>query len=178
MGRANTFHRQWFMSGAIILVAVALAVTAFYYLARDLEKETAQIAADRMFIADQTAILGTLAALKSAETQSAPYLAAMQKLLPTHDGLIGFPQWIAGLASADAVTASVSFTGNNVSASDSVAGSDGFSLSVSGSPSAIAAFLDDLGVKAAGYLIAIDSFTFINGGAGGTLTLQGRIFSR
>lgn len=178
MERERSFRLQLWISAGIIFGSMAAAAAGLYFLSNDLAAQSAKIVNDKNFIAAQTAVVGELASLKNEEAESVPYLTAMQKLLPTHDQLIGFPGWVDALAQAHGVSASVSFTGQKADATASSPASDAFSLEVSGPPSGIVSFLADMETKASGYLLAIDSFDFRTNGSDYSLAAQGRVFSR
>lgn len=178
MGQEKSFRRQLWVSLGLIFGTIAFAAAGLFYLSNDLGAQSAKIIADKNFIAAQTAVVGELANLKREAAESAPYLAAMHALLPTHDQLIGFPQWASALAQAHGVSASASFTGQATGATDSSPASDAFSMEVTGSSNGVISFLEDIETRTSGFLIAIDSFDFRTNDTSYTLTAQGRVFSR
>ncbi len=174
----HSFKKEWWLSGGILLGAFLAAAVALYLLAGDLAAQSAKIAADRAFIAQENAVLGNFAALKSDAQKAAPYTNAMNQLLPTHDALIGFQSWLNTLAGAHNVSVSSAFSGANAPATDAAPGSDGFSLRATGAEEDLVAFLGDMEAKSQQYLVAIDSFGFVNEGGNYALSAQGRVFSR
>jgi len=163
---------------SIILGTIVVSSAAFYFLANDLSAQSEKIISDKAFVAQQTAILGALASLKSDASSSVPYADAMNKLLPTHDELIGFPQWISALAREHNVSVSVVFSGRNLAATASSPGTDGFSMTASGTSGNLAAFLDDIEAHAPGFLLTIDTFDLASNGSAYQLSAQGKLFSR
>jgi len=174
----GNFKKQLWISFSIIFGAVAVASVALYFLSSDLDAQAAKIISDKTLVAQQTALVGILANLKSDAVQATQYAAAMNKLLPSHDELISFPQWIAAVGQAHAVSAVVTFQGNNAAATEALPGSDGFSLSATGAATDIVAFLNDLEMRSPGFLLAIDSFDLTNNGSSYQLSVQGRVFSK
>lgn len=182
MGMKDTvkhgFARQLWISFGIIGMAVAAAATGVYFLSKDLAAQADQIIRDKTLIARETAVLGILAKLKSDAPVAAQYAAAMSKLLPVHDDLIGFPAWLAAAAKANNVSAAFSFRGDAAPATPVSPGADGFTMSVSGPAVNVLAFLDYLEARVPAYLLAVDSFDFGAADSGYRVTLQGKLFSR
>ncbi len=174
----HSVKRPLLVSFGMVAVAVGAATYGLYYFSNDITAQTDKIVSDKTLLAQQTAAVSILARLKSDAPQAAVYAAAMDKLLPTHDGLIGFQQWLLDRGRADNVAVSFSYRGNNTPASPGNAGSDGFSLIVDGGGSAIMAFLGDIETKADAYLLSVDSFTLTSNGSSYELSIQGRVFSR
>ena len=172
------FKKQLWISFGIIFGAIAVASIALYFLSSDLDAQAAKIISDKTLVAQRAAIVGVLASLKSNAVQATQYADAMNKLLPSHDELIGFPQWIASVSQAHNVSVSVVFRGDNTTATNSTPGSDGFSLSATGAAADIVAFLNDLEARSPGFLLAIDSFDLTNNASSYQLSVQGRVFSR
>lgn len=177
LGMKN-FQRQLWLSISIVIVAIAAAAVGIYILSGQMTATAQKIVNDKNLIASQSASVGILAALENQAPKAAAYLTAMRTLLPTHDALIGLPAWISNLAQKHNVTASFSFTGNKTAAAETMVGTDAFSLGVDGSPSDIAAFLEDIEYQAPGFLLSIDSFTFANQGSSYHLSAQGEAFSQ
>lgn len=178
MVEVESFKKQWWINFGIIFGIIIAAGAGLYYLSVNLAAQSAKIVSDRNLVAAQTAAVGNLARLKDESTRSAPYLAAMEKLLPTHDQLFGFSQWMSTLASAHGVSASVAFSGTKVQATDASLGSDNFSLTASGSLTNLISFLADMETKSPGFLLKIDSFNVASDQSGYTLSAQGKVFSR
>jgi hypothetical protein len=174
----TSFAKQLWLSSGIILVSVIAAFIGIYLLSGSTSAQADKIISDRTLIAQQAAVLGSLAKLESDAPHAADYMAAMDMLLPVHDDLISFPQWVTMLAGKYSVTVSFSFTGNNVVATPTAAGSDGFSLNADGTALNLVAFLNDLESHAPGFLLSLDSFSLTSDGPNYAFTSQGRLFSR
>ena len=176
---APHLHRQLWISFSIIVAGVLVAAIAFYFLTGDIAAATARIAADRALIYKQTGALGIVAQLKQEAPRAAAYQAAMDKLLPAQDGLIGFNQWLSGIAAQHQVTASASFQSNTTPPSGATPGQTGFSLSASGGINNLIAFLADTeSSKPPGFLLQVTSFDLTNQGGNYQLTGQGNLFFR
>ena len=174
----RSFKAQLWISFGVIFVAIVLATVGMYFFSNDLTAQADKIVADRTLIAQQTAVLGVLAELKHDAPRAAQYAVAMGTLLPKHDDLIGFSGWLNSIAQAHKVSSSFSFRGDNVSASPSSPGTDGFTISVQGSAENLVAFLKDLETQAPGFLLVVDSFDLSSTGTDYRTVLQGRLFSR
>jgi len=174
----TSFKKQWWLSFSIVLGSMIVAALAVYYISEMLGAQGDKIINDKTLIARQAASLGVLAALEHDAPVAAEYTAAMNKILPTHDDLIGFSAWLTGIGTTHNVSVSVSFTGQNLAATASVPGSDSFSLQATGAASDLTAFLADIETNVPGFLLSIDSFSLVNNGSNYELTAQGRVFSR
>ncbi|HEX4104478.1 MAG TPA: hypothetical protein VHZ04_03350 [Candidatus Paceibacterota bacterium] len=174
----SNFRKQLWLSGGVVVAAIVLATVGLYIFSGDIATNAQKIVEDKNLIADQNAALGVLATLEASAPKAATYLTAMQTLLPTHDALIGFSTWLAGIAQTDNVTASFSFTGNNAPPTASTPGTDSFTLGVDGSAAAIASFLQDIEFNAPGFLLSVDSFSLTSQGTNYHLAAQGKVFSQ
>lgn len=174
----NIFRKQLWISFGVVFGTIILAAAAIYFLSNDLNAQANKIISDKTLIDRQTAVLGVLAKLKSDAPTAAAYSALFDKLLPTHDALIGFPQWVAAIGKSHNVDATVVFQGNNTPTSTSAPAADGFSLTASGAMDDLTAFLADIESRAAGFLLSIDAIDLVDGGTTYRLTAQGRVFSR
>ncbi len=170
--------RQLWLSFGIIMVSIGAAAYGLYYFSGNITTAADKIISDKNLISRQASVVSILAHLKNDAPLAASYDAAMNKLLPTHDQLIGFQQWVMDQGSKNGVDATFNFRGDNVAASPTSYGTDGFSLSVSGSEPAVTAFLEGIEIKADAYLLSIDSFDIVKDGNIYRLSLQGRVFSR
>lgn len=174
----SDFKKQLWWSASVVVVAIVAATVALYMYSGDLSNQEQQIMRANQLAAEQNASVGILATLEGEAPRAAPYLAAFKTLLPTHDELIGFSNWLQNIGAAHHVTTSFSFTGSNVAATNGAPGIDGISLSADGSASDIAAFLQDLEFQAPGFLLSIDTFTLTNQGQNYHLSAQGKLFSQ
>lgn len=174
----GNFKKQLWISSGIILIAVAVTFSVMYFVSGDLTSQATKIVADKNLLAQQAAVVGILAQLKSDAPQSEQYEAAMNQLVPAHEDLISFPTQLQTLGQADNVVVVVTFTGVNVPATASELGTDGFSLTATGAASDLDTFFKDLETQSSVYLLSVDSFDFANSDSGYTLSVQGKVFSR
>jgi hypothetical protein len=174
----NSFKKQLWISVGVIVGALVVASLGLYILSNDIAGQTQKIVNDKTEAAQQAAVLGILAQLKSDAPVAATYTAAMNKLVPTHDDLIEVPGWLNTLAANHNVSISFSFQGGNAPASESSFGTDGFTLSVEGAPSDIAAFLADMETNSPKFLLSVTSFNLMSNGSGYSLSVQGVFYSR
>jgi len=173
----STFGKQWWTSVGIVLGTIIVASAALYFLSNDLTAQADKIMNDETALEKQTATVNALAHLKADAPQAAAYTAAMEKLLPMHDDLLGFPQWLTALGQSHHVSVSVAFQGGAIPATAATPGIDGFSMSANGASADLVSFLQDIESSSA-FLLSIDSFSLTNGGANYGLTAQGKLFSR
>jgi hypothetical protein len=171
-------NRQLWIGFSVIVASIAIAAIAFYLLTGHIDTAVAQIVADQALVEQQTGALGVVAQLKQQAPQAAIYQAAMDKLLPAQDGLIGFTQWVSGIATQDQVTTSVSFQGSGAPSPGVSGGQTGFSISVGGGINNIIAFLNDIESKVPGFLLQLTSFDLTNQNGTYQLTAQGNLFYR
>lgn len=174
----NSLKTQLWIGFGVILASLALATAAIYYFSGDLAAQADRIIADKALISRQAAVVDILARLKREAPVAAAYLALIDKVLPTHDNLIGLPQWLDELGRAHGVTVIFAFQGNNVPMTASAPGADGFVMTVTGAPAEVASFLTDLELNSRGYLLSLDAFSFAGTGVDYKLSAQGRVFSR
>jgi len=170
-------NRQLWIGFSMIVVSIGLAIGTFYFLIGRIDTAVAQIVADRALIIQQSGALGVVAQLRQQAPRAAVYQAALDKLLPAQDGLIGFSQWIAGIASRNEVVASVSFQDSG-SGAPGGNGQERFSITVNGSVNNIIAFLNDIESKEPGFLLQLSSFDFTNQGGNYQFIGQGVLFYR
>lgn len=170
--------RQLLVSFGIIVVAAGAAAYGLYYFSGDLTTQANKIVSDKNLISRQASVVNILAHLKNDAPQAAAYDVAINALLPTHDQLIGFQQWLMDQGRSRGLDISFNFRGDNMAATPTSYGTDGFSLSVSGSEEGVVAFLEEIEIKADAYLLSIDSFDATNDNGTYRLSLQGRVFSR
>jgi hypothetical protein len=175
------FNRQLWMSFGIILGSIVIASGVLYYLAGGISGMAGKIVADRKLISQQTGAITTLAELKQDAAAAGPYEAAMDELLPTQDGLIGFPGWVQKIGNSDQVAVTTTFNPNSVSQNNVPGGatpsSIGFSLQAQGSAGALAAFLKDIQSQP-GFFVQIVSFDLVGGGSNDMLSAQGNVYTR
>jgi hypothetical protein len=175
----NAFGRQLMMSLGIIIFSVALAAGAMYYFSSDITKQVNAIITNKSRVARQAEATSILAALKHDAPRAEQYSAAVKKLLPPHDDLLRFrDEWVKSVGRSHKVTATVTLRGDDVPASASAPGSDGFSMSIDGAAGDIAAFLEDIEASTSDFLLSIDSLDVRKSDSGYSVTANGRVFSK
>jgi hypothetical protein len=172
------FKRQLIISFAIIFISVAAATVALYFLSGAIVLQANKIQTDRALINNDTNVLGVVSGLKEQMPQANNYQAAIDQILPTQDGLIGFSDWFSMFAKNYGVTTNVTLTGSPTSPASSTPGISDFSLQANGSFSNLVAFIDGLETKSQGFLVQISSFAIASDGADDKLTAQGTVFFR
>ena len=178
------YKKQFIISGVVIVAAALGAFALFHVFAGDIEATVAKILKDEETIAAQAASLGDAALLTKQAPDAVRYQAAMDKLLPRQDGLIGFGQWISTLGAQHQISATASFRsaanplGAPVAAGDVNFNQTNFALSANGNLNDIVAFLADIESKAPGYLLHFSDFDLVNNNAIYQLQAQGVVYSR
>lgn len=174
----DRFTKQLWISGGIILGSIAIAAGVLVYLAGEISAQTSMITGDRQAIQAKTDAVSTLAQLEAAVPQAAQYEEAIGQIIPDQYGLVTFPQWLSTLGGKFNVTANAVLQGTANSASAGSAGNAQFSFTADGTPSNLAAFLDSMNEKSAGFLLTLNSFDVTNDGANQRISGQGILFSR
>lgn len=174
----DRFIRQWWISAGIIVASIAIAAGILYFFSEKLSAEANAIVTDREMLQEKTDAVAELAQLEADAPPAARYQAAIDQLLPNQYGLVTFTQWLGQLGTKYNVTANAAFQGSVVPSSGTTAGAAQFSFSAEGSPSDVAAFLDDMNARSSGFIISLASFDVVNNGANETVTGQGTVFSR
>jgi len=172
----TNFNWRLFISIGAIAGSIVVAVIALVYLSGDLDANASKLVSDRAAMQANTAALGRLAELEHDAPLAAAYQTAINSLLPTRTDLIDVPPAVATLASADGVTATLSFQGNPAAAMAGSLGTVPFSLDAQGSLDNVTSFLADLETKTTGFLLIVNSFDVTNGAAGAHLTGNGTIY--
>ena len=172
----NPFHRQLLINIGIIAIAVILGVVGLSFVLGDVSTKADMIAQYRVTSAMRNNNLNNIVDLQKAAASAATYQVAINRLMPTEDNLISFPQQIQTTAESHNITAQASFSGDPVPAANGAPGFVAFSLSASGDASNTIAFLKDLETQSSQFLIAIDSADFTTDGSSGNLSANGRVF--
>jgi hypothetical protein len=170
------FKKQLWISAAIIAASAVAAGIALYFLAGNIGALADKIIRTREAIANQSAEYGILASLKAGATNAVRYEAAIDKLLPSQDGVILFGSQVSDLSKRDGVSSNFSFQGDAVPAEASVPGNIGFTLSVTGPLASLSTFLEDLETKSPVVLSHINTIDLSQSGGSYTVSAQGRVF--
>jgi hypothetical protein len=171
------FKKKFLTSAAIILGSVVLAWIMLYFLAGNVASAVAKIVTARSLINQQTGSLAVFSSLKQQATQAEPYQTAMDALLPSQDGLIGFQQWFANIGSQQNVSAQATFQGGVTAPTDTAPGQTKFSFASNGSLNNLAAFLTAI-KQTPGFFLRITSFHVSQQGDVYELDGQGNVFFR
>ncbi len=172
------FTKQLWISFGIIVGSIAIAAGILAFFSGNISAQADAIVSDRAIVQSKIDALANLAQLESEAPQAAQYQSAIDKLLPDQYGLVTFTQWIDQLGVKDNVTANAAFQGSVVPSAGTAPGAVQFSFSVEGSPENIAAFLDGMNVKSAGFLVTLTSFDVTGSGSNENMTGQGTLFFR
>lgn len=170
------FKKQLWISTAIIVGSVILAGIALFLLASHIDSLTLKITGARQAAADESAAYGMLAGLKRDATAAAQYQIAVDKLLPSQDGVIAFSSQVNQLAVNEGVSSNVSFQGDATPPAPPLAGSINFILSATGPIDKVLAFIKDVELKAPVALSSIDTFDLSRSGGGYTISAQGKVY--
>jgi Tfp pilus assembly protein PilO len=172
------FARQLWISFGIVVGSVAIAAGILVFFSRNISTQADAIASDRVAVQSKTDALANLAQLESEAPQAAQYQSAINQLLPDQYGLVTFTQWISQLGAKYDVTTNAAFQGSVVPSAGTTPGTAQFSFSAEGSPEDIAAFLDGMNAKSAGFLVTLTSFDVTGSGSNENVTGQGTLFFR
>jgi hypothetical protein len=164
------FARQLWISFGIVVGSIAIAAGMSVFFSGNISAQADAIANDRTAVQSKTDALANFAQLE--------YQSAINQLLPDQYSLVTFTQWIAQLGAKYGVTANAAFQGSVVPSAGTTPGTAPFSFSVQGSPEKIAAFLDGMNTKSAGFLVTLTSFDVTGGGTNENMTGQGTLFFR
>ncbi len=149
---------------------------AFYFISGVLNDRSAQVAAERQTIASRAYALQNLSSLKAANAQADLYMQKITAILPTQDALISFPDFLDNLAKVHNTSTNFSFNGPPTVAANKQPGFAAFNLTVSGQLSDIQQFLSDMELKAAKFLVNIDSVDISSGGGGYNANIVGKVY--
>jgi hypothetical protein len=172
----DNFKKQLWISFAVIVGSAVIAGVALFLLAGHIDALTSQITAARQATADESAAYGMIANLKTGAASAAQYQVAMDKLLPSQDGVIAFSAQVSQLAAHDGVTSNFSFQGDATPAQAGAPGQTGFTLSATGPLENIQAFLKDLETTAPVALSRISTFDLSRNGGSYTVAAQGNVY--
>jgi hypothetical protein len=172
----NKFKKSAWISFGIIFVSIVIASGVFYYFSADLKLQADKVTRDRGILSDQNSALSNFAELKKDSTQAEVYAAAMNRLLPDQNGLVGFGGWLDQIAKKYQVTDTFSFEGGTNPAAGANPGTVNFSLESEGTISNIGQFVKDIESQSTGYLFSLNTFDLDNNNGAAKLTAQGTLF--
>ncbi|HVN26354.1 MAG TPA: hypothetical protein VMT99_01730 [Candidatus Paceibacterota bacterium] len=174
----SNFKKSIIINVAVIVASVILIVGALIYFSGDINFKSAEVVKNRSSQEQAAAELAHLADLERNQAVAAGYQAAVGRLIPKRSQLINFPPAVSSLATADNVTANVTF--NNDATPPASAGSAGnvsFTINAQGSFGDVVRFVNDLETKLSGFLMNIASLQVSNNGTGGAqLNLKGVVY--
>ncbi len=172
----SDFREKVIIGVVLILASIVAFGSVFYFFSKSLRVLARDIAADRLLIANNAAVLGNLAELKRDSQEAARYEKAMNKLLVSKDQLIDFGTWLDGLARVRQVAMNFSFSGSEVAPQESFPGYINFSLDVAGTLDALTAFLKDIELQSTRFLVNLDTFDMTKSAGGYRIITQGKVF--
>src|SRR5579862_6169978 len=108
----DSFPRQVWISLGIIFCAIVAAVAGMVFVLNDVSARVVDITTSESMISAKNGDVTLLTSLEAGAAQAIPYAASINRLLPTQDGLIQFPQAIQTTAAAYNVSAQANFTGD------------------------------------------------------------------
>jgi hypothetical protein len=174
----DQFTKQLWIGLGIVIVSIAIAGGATFFLFDTISSQADAIVNDRLSMQEKTSAVAKLAEFKAEDVQAEQYQRAINQLLPDQYGLVTFTQWLSQLGFKYGVTTSAAFLGSVVPPAGGVAGTAQFSFSAEGSSGDVVAFLYGMNAKAPGFLVSLTSFTVASDGAVEKVTGQGMLFFR
>ncbi len=162
----------------MIIASIAMFWGAFYWLDHDLKKQTAAITEARYSIRRNAGLLETLANLKNLLPRVKLYEGKLNNLIHTRDELIDFPRYLEDLARRHNLAMNFSFQGVAAPAEAEQAGSQNFSLDISGSYDALERFLKELELTSVRYVAQLDNLDVSRQSEGYRILTRGRVFFR
>ncbi len=170
------FKQEVRLSFAIIGGSIIAFGAMLYFLSQDFLSQADSVAADRLIITERAAAIGVLAGLKTDAPKAAPYLEAMNKILPPQDQLLDFRRWIDELARTRKVGMSFAFQGTQTPSHGDSPGFISFSLDITGLPSNLVDFMKDLEYKSPHFLVALDNLDFSKSVPNYRILINARVF--
>ena len=172
------FKKRFLIGAGIVTASLIIFVGAAFFLGNDITTQASAITAARSNAADQSAMVNAYSVLKSDAATAATYQAAMDKLLPSQNDLIGFQSQIDNIAHNDGVDLTFTFSGSSTPPVNTAPGSIGFTLSAIGPLQSIINFLSDIESRAPIALSKFDAFTVTQEGSNYGLDGTGHVFFR
>jgi hypothetical protein len=172
----DNFNKYLIFNFGGIFLAIIIAFVAYSFISQDITAKTNKFISDRTLISKQNDALASFSKIKQEVTKITPYQSAMDKLLPSQNELINFPDWLQGTAATFNVVETFSFASGTVPAKDLTPGSVNFSLAVDGMANDDISFLKYIESSAPGYLLSFTSFSLVNNPNDTKITLNGKIY--
>ena len=169
--------RFWIGTGVILISFVIFAAVAFF-LSNDITTQASAITKARSNAASQSAMVNAYSVLKSDAATAVTYQAAMDKLLPSQNNLIGFQSQIDNIAHDEGVDLTFTFSSSSTPSAGNVPGSIGFTMNVVGPLPGIVNFLTDIESRTPITLSKIDTFTLAQDGSNYGFDGTGHVFFR
>jgi hypothetical protein len=172
----DSFVRRLATDLAVLAGIAIVCVVALQFILADAAAQADAIVKYRTETAQISGDLSALVDLQRDSGASAPYAAAVNRLLPQEDGLIGFPQEAQALAASYSLSAQAMLTGNPTAPTGGAPGFVPFSLIASGSADNFLPFLHALQAQSALFLVALDSVDVQFSASGNQLSITGKVF--
>lgn len=156
----DPFKKTLLIGSSLIGGSFALFLLAAYFMAGALASASQEIIGDRTTAAERTYAIENLAVLKQQAPQAEEAGSKITTLLPTQDGLLGFPEFMERTARVHNVGLAFSFSGPPVPAEGSKEpGYVPFQISVDGQADDIVSFVKDIETASTRFLVNFDSLT-------------------
>lgn len=172
----DKFNKYLIFNFGGIFLAIIIAFVAYSFISQDITANTNKFVSDRDLISKQNDALASFSKIKQETAQITPYQTAMDKLLPSQNELINFPDWLQSMAGTYNVVETFSFASGTVQAKDLTPGYVDFSLIVDGASNDAIAFLKYIESSAPGFLLSLDSFSLLNSQQDTKITVAGKLF--
>jgi hypothetical protein len=168
--------RQLLISFSIIIASFLVAAAIVYFLVGNISAQAAKITSDQSEITASLELLNSFTAIRAQVPQANAYRSAIEKLLPTQDGLIGFGQWLSVIASKYNVSANATFQGSNTLPVSHTPGQSMVIITISGPVNGIISFLKAIEEQSPGFLVSISSFDLLTSSPDYRLVAQGTLY--
>jgi hypothetical protein len=172
----DNFDKYLIFNFGGIFLAIIIAFVAYSFISQDIATKTNKLISDEALISKQNNALASFSKIKEEITQITPYQSVMDKLLPSQNELINFPDWLQSAAGTFNIAETFSFASGTVPAKDLTPGSVNFSLVVDGMANDDLSFLKYIESSAPGYLLTFTSYSLVNNTNDTKITLNGKIY--
>ncbi|TSC82664.1 MAG: hypothetical protein G01um101420_187 [Parcubacteria group bacterium Gr01-1014_20] len=145
---------------SLIAIGVSLALFAvvFFWFDSQIRELATVIIHKRGIISQQSTLNEVLAALKTDLPLAKSYESAIDTLVPPKDQLFfGLPSWMDSQERLYGVSASLSFEGKEVEATEDTLGRVGFLMNVTGPLESALTFLREIETRSPRFLMSFDS---------------------